>query len=106
MPIIIVTDRAGAEHRVDAPAGRPLMFALRDGARLPVEGLCGGCAACGTCHVYVDPAWAGRLPERQEDELQMLEVLRHFDEAASRLSCQIKPTAAHEGLRLRLAPEE
>jgi 2Fe-2S ferredoxin len=106
MPRITVTDRDGERHEVDAPVGQALMFTLRDGEGLPVEGLCGGSAACGTCHVFVDAAWVNRLPPREEGELMMLESLAHFDQRHSRLSCQIKPTAELEGLSLRLAPEE
>lgn len=106
MPRIIVTDRDGERHDVDAPAGQALMFTLRDGEGLPVEGLCGGSAACGTCHVFVDAAWVERLPPREEGEVMMLESLSHFDPRHSRLSCQIKPTPDLEGLALRLAPEE
>jgi|EndMetStandDraft_9_1072997.scaffolds.fasta_scaffold747608_2 2Fe-2S ferredoxin len=106
MPRITVTDREGVTREIDAPVGEPLMFTLRDRAGLPVEGLCGGCAVCGTCHVYVDAAWIDRLKPREEIELELLEALAQFDERASRLSCQIKPTADLEGLALRLAPEE
>ena len=108
MPKLKVLDRNGRAHEVDAPFGRPLMFTLRDDAGLPVEGLCGGCAACGTCHVYIDEAWVDRLPPRGSSEAMMLDSLSHFDERASRLACQIVPTPELdiEGLTLRLAPEE
>lgn len=46
-----VTDRDGRESAHAVPAEGPLMVILRDHAGLPVEGLCGGCASCGTCHV-------------------------------------------------------
>lgn len=106
MPRIFVTDRDGERHEVDAPVGQALMFTLRDGEGLPVEGLCGGSAACGTCHVFVDAGWVDRLPARDEGEVMMLESLAHFDKRHSRLACQIKPTPELEGLALRLAPEE
>lgn len=108
MPKLVVHDRDGHRHDVDAPLNHPLMFTLRDGAGLPVEGLCGGCAACGTCHVFIAEAWIDRLPPRGPDELMMLRSLSHFDERTSRLACQIIPKPNHplDGLELRLAPEE
>jgi ferredoxin, 2Fe-2S len=106
VPRIFVTDRDGERFDVDAPVGQALMFTLRDGEGLPVEGLCGGSAACGTCHVFIDADWVERLKPREDDEMQMLESLAHFDRQRSRLSCQIKPTPDLDGLSLRLAPEE
>ena len=103
---IEVTDRKGECRSYEIATGGPLMFALRDEAGLPVEGACGGSAACGTCHLFVDPDWRDRLPERQDFELAMLEMLNHFDEEASRLACQIMVTDDLDGLRVRLAPEE
>jgi 2Fe-2S ferredoxin len=103
---IAVTDRNGVSRDYEIETGGPLMFALRDEAGLPVEGACGGSAACGTCHLYVDREWRDRLPGRQDFELAMLEMLAHFDEEASRLACQIMVTGDIDGLRVRLAPEE
>jgi 2Fe-2S ferredoxin len=106
MAILKVVDRIGAVHTIDAPDDMPLMFVLRDHAGLPVEGMCGGCASCGTCHVFIDEEWIERLPRPQPDEQGMAEQLYHYDERASRLSCQIQSGPAIDGLELRLAPEE
>jgi 2Fe-2S ferredoxin len=35
---------------------------------LPIEAACGGCCACATCHVNVDPAWLSKLHEADADE--------------------------------------
>jgi 2Fe-2S ferredoxin len=106
MAILKVVDRIGAVHTIDAPDDMPLMFVLRDHAGLPVEGMCGGCASCGTCHVFIDEEWIERLPPPQPDEQGMAEQLYHYDERTSRLSCQIQSGPAIDGLELRLAPEE
>jgi 2Fe-2S ferredoxin len=106
MPTIHVTDRAGKPHEIKAPEGERLMFVMRDEAGLPVEGLCGGCMVCGTCHVFVDADWVDRLPKPSAEEADMLDSLAHFDPKRSRLSCQIEATPAIEGLRFTLAPEE
>jgi 2Fe-2S ferredoxin len=101
-----VTGRDGQRRSHVVPAGRPLMFLLRDVAREPVEGLCGGCATCGTCHVFVAGDWAGRLPPPGPHEAAMLDMLEHARPGTSRLACQIAVTPALDGLTLELAPEE
>jgi 2Fe-2S ferredoxin len=101
-----VTTRDGAEAAHRVPPGGPLMFLLRDVAGLPVEGLCGGCASCGTCHVFVEADWAARLPPPGAIEAGMLDMLEHHDPGRSRLACQIEATEALDGLRLTLAPQE
>lgn len=97
-----VMDREGAERTLAAAPGRKLMEVLRD-AGLPIEALCGGCCACSTCHVYVDPAWTARLDPPRRDETETLELAFDVRET-SRLSCQIAVTEALDGLRLTLGP--
>jgi 2Fe-2S ferredoxin len=63
---------------------------------------CGGTLACGTCHVYVDPAWADRLPPPGDEELAMLDFTAAPRRAHSRLSCQIVLQPALDGLTLEL----
>ena len=63
---------------------------------------CGGSAMCATCHVYVDPVWADRLPAPQANELELLDCTATERLPTSRLSCQIKLTAALQGLVLRI----
>ncbi|MGH8445639.1 MAG: 2Fe-2S iron-sulfur cluster-binding protein [Solimonas sp.] len=106
MTVVRVKDRDGAERTVDATEGLPLMETLRD-ANIGVEGTCGGAMSCGTCHVYIDAAWAARLPARSGDETMMLEALADFVELrpTSRLSCQIPVDASLDGLPLEVAPQ-
>jgi len=102
---VLVTDKDGREHEVDARPGWSLMENIR---LLPrsVEAICGGMCACATCHVFVDPACAEQLPARRHEERVMLETARSFDPLRSRLSCQIKVTASLAGLRVTVAPDE
>ena len=103
MPTLHVTTANGERQTVDATTGVSMMEALQ--ATGLVEGTCGGAASCGTCHVYfANKAAAG---ERTEDEGYMLEGLEDFVEIrdSSRLSCQLKVTDAHEGLKIEIAPE-
>ncbi len=105
MTEVHVTDRDGAERRIDADDGRPLMEALRDNGA-GVEGTCGGECSCGTCHVYIDAAWLDRLPAKSEDEQMMLEAIGELVElrSNSRLACQISINQQLADLRLEIAP--
>ncbi len=105
MPTIFVVDRVGNEHTLEAESGQSVMEPLReldDG----VEALCGGMCSCATCHVFIESEWFVKLPERQDDELELLEDTECFQENNSRLACQIEVTDSLEGLRLTVAPEE
>jgi len=89
----------GTSHTVEAPEGATAMeTAVRNG----VPGIvaeCGGACACATCHVYVDEAWVGKVGEPSEMEEGMLDFASDV-RPNSRLSCQIKLTAALDGLVL------
>lgn len=98
-------DREGTAHILEARPGSTLMETLRD-AGLPVEAICGGCCSCGTCHVYVDPAWLERTGPRDDAEDQLLQMAEHIDQTRSRLGCQIPMTESLDGLVVTLAPEE
>jgi 2Fe-2S ferredoxin len=79
------------------------MEVIRD-ANLPLAAECGGACACATCHVYVDEAWQGKLPEAQQQEIDMLDFGVAVEEN-SRLSCQIKMVPELDGLKVTMAPE-
>ena len=59
---------------------------------------CGGCCQCATCHVYVAPAWQGRLSAVSESEDAMLDNTVCDRRPESRLSCEIKITQELDGL--------
>ena len=105
MPKLIVTDREGATREVDAGDGLSVMEAIRDNGFDELLALCGGCCSCATCHVYVDPVFAEKLPALSEDEDDLLDSSDHRD-ARSRLSCQIPLTDALDGLEVTIAPED
>ena len=96
---IIVADSGGVEHALDAVEGWRVMEIIRaHGFGLEAE--CGGSCVCGTCQVHVDPAWAARLHEPREDELERLD--ENFAEPDERLSCQLLFTEELDGRRLVL----
>jgi len=104
MALLRVVDRDGVEHQVDAKPGLKVMETLRE-LDYGVAAICGGMCSCATCHVYVDPEWTARLPEPMSDERELLAELAHH-EGNSRLSCQLEFTAALDGLRVTIAPDE
>jgi 2Fe-2S ferredoxin len=78
-----------------------MQTAVEQGAR-GIVGECGGSAMCATCHVYVDEAWRDKLAPMLATEVEMLECTSSERRPESRLSCQIKLSAALDGLVLRL----
>lgn len=105
MPTIHVTDIYGQQHTIEGTFGMRLMEILRE-YDFGVIASCGGYCSCATCHVYVDPAWVERLPDRHSDESDLLSMLTTYEKATSRLSCQVEFTPALDGIRLTVAPEE
>ena len=92
---------SGEERTVQVPPGTTLMRAATDNCVPGIDGDCGGNCACATCHVYVDPDWAGRLGARTAGEEEMLNSVDEL-RANSRLACQITLTDDLDGLIVRL----
>ena len=102
MPDITFIHADGTEQGLEAPEGVSLMQAATGAGVRGIVAECGGSAMCATCHVYVDPAWVGRLPAPLPNELEMLECTAAEREPSSRLSCQIRLTTALQGLVVRI----
>ena len=99
---VIVTDREGKIHELDAPTDMGMnMMELCKAAELPVEGTCGGMAMCASCHIYIESDHP--LHDPSEDEEDMLDQA-FFVEDNSRLGCQVHLTDEIDGLKVRLAP--
>jgi 2Fe-2S ferredoxin len=105
MTKLVVVDRQGGEKEIDVADGISVMEAIRDNGFDELLALCGGCCSCATCHVYVDPAFAGKLPAISADESDLLDSSDHRNET-SRLSCQLQVSGAVDGLRVTIAPED
>lgn len=101
MPRITYIEHDGTGHIAEVRAGLSVMEgAIKNG--LPgIEARCGGELACATCHVYVDPAWTEAAGKPSAAELGMLGGVFQANER-SRLSCQIRVTAALDGLVVHL----
>jgi 2Fe-2S ferredoxin len=103
MVAVTYVEHDGTRHRVDVEEGMSLM----EGATLNmvpgVEGMCGGICSCATCHCYLPPEWAAKVPKAGLGELNMLENASHRHDN-SRLGCQIVVNDEMEGLEVGLPP--
>jgi 2Fe-2S ferredoxin len=99
---VILIDAGELSRTLQVPEGQSLMQAAVSAGVRGIVGECGGSAMCATCHVYVDEAFAEQLPAPLETELEMLECTASERLPNSRLGCQIKLSAALDGLVVRL----
>jgi 2Fe-2S ferredoxin len=106
MPRIVLIAPDGTRTELQARAGQSLMRAATDAGVAEIVADCGGCLSCATCHVWVDPAWAERLPPVSRDEDAMLEMTAAERRPTSRLSCEIPLTEALDGLVVHLPPTQ
>jgi 2Fe-2S ferredoxin len=105
MTEIFVTTREGTQRAITPENGLSVMEAIRDAGVDELLALCGGCCSCATCHVFVAPEFAKRLPAMSADEDELLDASSHRT-AQSRLSCQIVIDSSLAGLAVTIAPED
>lgn len=96
----------GNEIHADVSDGLNLMEAATANNVPHIEGECGGCLSCATCHVFVDEAWLDKTGEVDDIEDTMLEMTDVERQPNSRLSCQIIASAELDGLILRVPEPE
>lgn len=102
MPAIIYISHDGTTHKVSAADGASVMQTAVNNGIPGIVAECGGAAMCATCHVYVDEAWAARIPPISDNEEAMLESAAAERRPNSRLSCQIVMSADTDGLVVHL----
>lgn len=105
MPELIVVTRDGAEQSLQVESGLSIMEVVRDAGIDEMLALCGGCCSCATCHVYIQPEFAAKLPPVSDDESDLLDSSDHRNEY-SRLSCQVSMSDELAGMRVTIAPED
>jgi ferredoxin, 2Fe-2S len=97
---------SGDTRQIDVPLEDSVMEgAIKNG----VDGIvaeCGGACQCGTCHVYVDPAWLDKLLPMEDDENAMLDTTASPRKPNSRLSCQLRVTKELDGLIVNTPPTQ
>lgn len=101
MPTIIFLDCHGTEYATDADLSKTVMQAAVNAKVPSILAECGGLGACGTCHAYVDAAWADCLPPPTSTETDMLGFVLEPREN-SRLTCQLKVTEALDRMVIHL----
>ena len=100
MPVIHYQLLDGSVRSIEAANGRNLMeIAILNNMR-GVDGECGGCCSCATCHVYVDERYLDKLPEPDEMEGELLEGVASERRANSRLGCQVIVSDALDGMQV------
>lgn len=102
MANITYIEASGQATTLNLPNGWSLMQGATANGVDGVLGECGGSCACATCHCYVDEARLTDLPPASDNELAMLENVAAERRPGSRLACQIKATAALEGMIIHL----
>ena len=102
MANITFIEANGQSTTVNLADGWSLMQGATTNGVDGILGECGGSCACATCHCYVDEARLGELPPASEGELAMLENVAAERRPNSRLACQLKASAALEGLVVHL----
>jgi len=97
MPKVTFIQPDGTPSEVDAVAGDSIMETAIDNDIRGIVAECGGACSCATCHVYVDEAWLGLIPEPDSLEDGMLDCV--IDRRPnSRLSCQIRVSDEIDGI--------
>lgn len=91
----------GAPQTVDVQPGYSLMEGAIGNGVDGIDAACGGNSYCGTCRVYVDPAWRDRTGEMSETE-QLIISSMEDDDPSVRLSCQVPVVETLDGLVVRL----
>lgn len=102
MTTITYIEASGQSTTLDLADGWSLMQGATTNGVEGILGECGGSCACATCHCYVEESRLGDLPKPSEGELAMLENVAAERRPNSRLACQIKATAALDGLVIHL----
>ncbi|QZY47052.1 2Fe-2S iron-sulfur cluster-binding protein [Mycolicibacterium austroafricanum] len=106
MPTITYVHPDGTKQDVTVAAGKRIMHSAIANDIDGIVGECGGQVMCATCHVYVDEAWADRVPPITDEEDEMLDGTASPRTGESRLSCQIPVTDDLDGIVVRLPDEQ
>lgn len=101
MAIVTFVSHDGEKHEAPLEEGQSLMRIATNNAVPGIDGDCGGEAACGTCHVVVDPQWTEQVGLSGAEEEEML-AMNPERQPTSRLSCQMVASAAWDGLIVQL----
>ena len=106
MPLNLnVIDREGKQTIIDIGEGTTIRDAIDDELFPENYGVCGGCCACGTCHVYVKPSDFEKLTAKEDEEITTLESLALEPNNYSRLGCQLEFKKEYDSITVTIAPD-
>lgn len=89
-------ERSSGDHiAVEGRVGQTVLDVAIDND-VDIEGACGGELACSTCHVIVSSALYSRLPVKNVEEDDMLDLANNLT-STSRLCCQIRVSPLIDG---------
>mmetsp|Transcript_28371 Transcript_28371/g.42894 ORF Transcript_28371/g.42894 Transcript_28371/m.42894 type:complete len:146 (-) Transcript_28371:2800-3237(-) len=97
---ITYIEPTGVEKEVQAEIGENLLDVAQNN-NIDLEGACGGELACATCHLIFEKDLYETLPEKEEEEEDMLDLAFELTDT-SRLGCQIKVREDFKGTKLRI----
>lgn len=98
MPKAHYIEHNGTQHTIELANGHTLVEGAVQNAIPGILAECGGSCMCSTCHVYVDESFLGKLPEKDEEESEMLEEAAAELKSNSRLSCQLRMSDELDGI--------
>ena len=101
MPTVHFISTEGTTQDIDGDEGVSVMETAIRGGVDGIDADCGGVCSCATCHVYIDDAWMGRIPQPEEAEEEMLDFV-HDRRPESRLSCQVVLGPDLDGLTVHI----
>ena len=102
MPKVTYIDPTGVTSEEEVDVGYTLMEGAYNQQLPGMLAECGGAAACGTCHAYIDESWLGKLPPVEDLEDAMLVGVADR-QSNSRLTCQIYMNEELDGIVVRIA---
>ena len=91
------------ERTVEGGGDMSLMELARDNGIDGIQADCGGACSCATCLVHVDADWVAATGAPDDVEGAMLDMVSDVAGETSRLACQIRLSAALDGLRVTVA---
>ena len=98
-----VIDREEKQTTIDIEEGMTIRDAIDDELFPENYGVCGGCCACGTCHVYVRPSDFEKLKAKEDEGIDTLESLALEPNQYSRLGCQVAFKKEYDNMTVTIA---
>ena len=105
MPKITYIEDNGKTHTLEVANGLSVMEGAVQNNIPGIDADCGGSCACATCHVYVDKEWLDKLPKKESEEEDMLDMAFELKKL-SRLSCQLTVSDALDGLVVKMPSKQ